>query len=498
MTEQVPVIIVGGGLTGLSAALFLGQHGIKSLVVERHRSTANHPKARGFNARTMELFRNAGLERRVLAGGADLKENRDIVLCETLAQVPFQRVDKPRNDAAVSRVSPAQECLCPQDVLEPILLDAARELGADIRFNSELLDFDQDAAGVTATIDGQQVRADYLIACDGARSPIRQQLGIGMSRGAETFFSVGISFIADLADTVVDPYILAYVTHPGARGVMLPINNHDRWVFHLRFDPAAGESVDDFTEEHCERLIRAATGRPNLDIRLTDVAEWETTCALADRYRAGRTFIAGDAAHIIPPAGALGANTGIQDAHNLAWKLAFVVKGLAGPALLDTYEAERHPVGRLTVDQALLRWYSSERPSADADFLDDVAIMFGVRYSSSAVHNLGSTTQSSRPEPDGTPGTRAPHVWLGDNMSTVDLFGPEFTLMHESDQWVDAATRIDTPINLCQVHGFDDTALLVRPDGYVAWRGRAPALLPAVLSEVLGLPSESRLSRFPA
>jgi putative polyketide hydroxylase len=204
MPHDVPVLILGGGLTGLSAALFLGQQGIRPLVVERHQSTATHPKARGFNARTMELFRNAGLKPQVLAAGADLAENHDILVCQTLTHGPFQRIKKSRNDTAVSRVSPEQECLCPQDLLEPILLDAARKLGANLRFGSALQDFEQDSSCVTAVVDGSRIRAQYLIACDGARSSVRQRLGIGMSADTETVFSVAIAFTADLADLIPD------------------------------------------------------------------------------------------------------------------------------------------------------------------------------------------------------------------------------------------------------------------------------------------------------
>lgn len=482
MTD-VPVLIVGGGLTGLSAALFLGTFGIRSLVVERRQSTTTHPKARGLNARTMELFRGIGLERRVLTGGADLSENSDILVCRTLADPPLDRVVKSRNDLETSRVSPSQECLCPQDILEPILVDAARRRGAVVDFQSELQHFDQDGDGVTATIDGHLVHADYLVACDGAGSGIRDRLGITMRGDAPTFHSLGIAFSADLAGVVSPPFILAYITHPDASGVLLPINNRDRWIFHVRFDPARGESAADFTADRCNRLIRTATGRPDLRIELTQVREWTTTCAIADRYRENRIFIAGDAAHLFPPAGALGANTAIQDVHNLAWKLAFVLKGLAGASLLDTYEAERLSIGQMTMEQALLRWHSMER-GTDPGFLDDLEIMFGSRYISRAVLNSGPL-YPSQDGLDRTPGTRAPHIWLNDGSSTLDLFGPEFTVLYGRGEWAAAARGLKQPVKACHVDVRTNVALLIRPDGYVAWRGEDPSQLATVLAEIL-------------
>jgi putative polyketide hydroxylase len=186
----------------------------------------------------------------------------------------------------------------------------------------------------------------------------------------------------------------------------------------------------------------------------------------------------------MPPAGALGANTAIQDAHNLAWKLAFVLHGLAGPALLDTYEAERRPVGKMALDQAMLRWHTRERHSGDENFVDDLTLMFGGQYVSRAVSNQQPVCRPKAMQ-DGTPGTRAPHVWLDDGTSTLDVYGPGFTLLHNDTRWVTTAATLQTPVTSCRVDQLGRQALLVRPDGYVAWRGDSHAHLPVVLAEIL-------------
>ncbi|TCO65909.1 FAD-dependent monooxygenase [Actinocrispum wychmicini] len=464
------VLVAGGGLVGLSTAVFLGQHGVRTTVVERHATTSIHPKARGFTPRTMELFRGAGFADEVREAGAALKDNHDLVVYETLDKPPLRRIMETTDNEPILRVSPDSHCACPQDALEPILLAAARELGADIRFGTEFQSFTQDHDGVTAIVDGATIRADYLVACDGSRSSIRERLGIDMVGDAPTMSSVGISFEAELD---LDHFILAWTTHPDGAGILLPIDNRRRWVFHVEL--TGSRTPADFTDEYCTRLIRVATGQPDLDVKLVSVAPWETTSAVAAKYRAGRVFLAGDAAHLIPPAGAFGANTGIQDAHNLAWKLAYVLNGMAGPALLDTYEAERRPVAEMTTDQAMRRWqtWMNHNPMP---FAEDLAVMYGTQYVSSAVDHPGP----ARPlelNLDGTPGTRVPHAWLPDGRSTLDLVGPDFALLHDG-------TWPAGPVRSHQVD-LGPGAMLVRPDGYVAWRSTEPTDVDPIMAKLL-------------
>jgi hypothetical protein len=302
-----------------------------------------------------------------------------------------------------------------------------------------------------------------------------------------------------------------------------------RWVFGTGYAPQFGETLADFPPERCVELVRAAAGLPNAAVAFrpqipgTDVTTlgFAIGAQVAQQYQAVRVFLAGDAAHIMPPAGGFGANTGIQDAHNLAWKLAAVLRGEAAPTLLDTYEAERRPVGLFTMGQALARWGARVGDGAGDDGerpLDYAAVAFGYRYRSAAV--IGPPADD-RPayaaaELRGQPGARAPHVWLelnGERISTIDLFGRGFVLLAGAAgaDWVDAARsvtgaelwpyRIGEGGDLADPMGrwaaaygvAADGAVLARPDGFVAWRAEhgvddPAAVLANAIAALLGRP----------
>ncbi|MGO4426331.1 FAD-dependent monooxygenase, partial [Streptomyces sp. MCAF7] len=240
---------------------------------------------------------------------------------------------------AMRGLSPSGWCLCSQNDLEPVLLRTAQELGGELRFSTELISFEQDADGVTAVVQHREsgrtsvVRADYLIAADGPRSSVRRRLGIGQTGRGELFHNVSITFRAKrLADVVGDRrFIACYLTNPAADGALLPVDNAEQWVFHAPWHPETGEALEDFTDERCAEHIRKATGVLDMEVEITGKAPWHAAERVAERYRDGRIFLAGDSAHEMSPTGAFGSNTGIQDAHNLAWKLAAVLGGWAGP-----------------------------------------------------------------------------------------------------------------------------------------------------------------------
>ncbi|SCF68797.1 putative polyketide hydroxylase [Streptomyces sp. DconLS] len=369
--HRVPVLIVGGSLVGLSTSLFLGRLGVRHTLVERHSGTSHHPRGRGNNVRTMELFRVAGIEPDIKAAASLLADNHGILQTPTLVgeagEWLFKEIDP---GGGLRKFSPTAWNLCSQNDLEPVLLDGARELGGDLRYHHEMESFEQDADGVTAIVRDRStderytVRADYLVAADGPRSPVRRALGIGQSGPGELFANVSVTFRSTrLADVVGDRrFICCYLTHPDADGALLPVDNKERWVFHAPWHPELGESLDEFTEERLQRHIARAVGVPDLDVRITGMASWRAAERVADSYAQGRVFLAGDSAHEMSPTGAFGSNTGIQDAHNLAWKLAAVLDGWAGPALLDSYGAERRPVAVATSARASARSVEHSHP----------------------------------------------------------------------------------------------------------------------------------------
>ena len=530
-TDRVPVLVVGGSLVGLSASLFLGRLGVRHLLVERHAGTSMHPRGRGNNVRTMELFRTAGAEEAIREAASVLGDNHGILQAESFTggkqEWLFREIDP---GGALARFSPSGWCLCSQNDLEPVLLRQARELGGDVRFGTELVSFEQDADGVSAVLRTRDtgatrtVRADYLVAADGPRSPVREQLGIGQTGPGDLFHNVSVTFRAKRLAAFVggQRFIACYLTNPAAEGALLPVDNAENWVFHAPWSPQTGEELEDFTDERCVAHIQAATGVEDLEIEITGKAPWHAAQRVADRYRGGRVFLAGDSAHEMSPTGAFGSNTGIQDAHNLAWKLAAVLGGWAGPGLLDTYEAERRPVAEATSARATARSAEHSHPGyaaapGAAPQGNVLAVALGYRYPSGAVAGADpeQPVVPERFEASGEPGSRAPHMWLRrgtDRLSTLDLYENSPVLLTDDtsggDAWQAAARRVaermpvplechrvgpsgdlvpDSDAGWAAVHGTSEGgAVLVRPDGFVAWRGQAPPQDPErVLGDVL-------------
>jgi putative polyketide hydroxylase len=533
--HRVPVLIVGGSLVGLSTSLFLGRLGVRHLLVERHSGTSIHPRGRGNNVRTMELFRVAGIEPDIKTAASLLADNHGILQTPTLVgdagEWLFKEIDP---GGGLRKFSPTAWCLCSQNDLEPVLLHNARELGGDLRYHHEMESFEQDPEGVTAVVHDRTtgrrytVRANYLVAADGPRSPVRRALGIGQSGPGDLFANVSVTFRStQLAEVVGDRrFICCYLTHPDADGALLPVDNKEHWVFHAPWHPERGESLDEFTEERLQRHIAQAVGVPGLDVHITGMASWRAAERVADHYSAGRVFLAGDSAHEMSPTGAFGSNTGIQDAHNLAWKLAAVLDGWAAPALLDTYDTERRPVALATSARASARSVEHSHPGfAPAPGVGGAKrggilnVVLGYHYPSGAVLGTDPTAPVVPDHLDltGRPGTRAPHLWLrqaGRRLSTLDLYERSLVLLTDAPDdagWHDAARRIaatdgvrldayrigpgaDADLGYdgdghdwARLHGVTaDGAVLVRPDGFVAWRASHAAPDPvAVLREVV-------------
>ena len=516
--ERTSVLIVGGGLVGLSAALFLRYHGVDCVLVERREKASVLPRSRGVHTRTVEMFRQIGIEdqvqevaRSALKAGAFGGARSGATMAD--AEPLTMAMVRPGGDP-----SPSNFCFCPQVLLEPLLAELARERGARLRFGATVDGLEIGPDVVTATIGGEQIRADYVIAADGAGSPIRERLGIGGWTLPPTHHYVNVFVRADLTELVADgrTFSQCEFANEAVRGLILSKNNTDEWSFHLEYDPAT-QTLADFPPERCVELVRAAVGRPDVHVQVSAVSTWDTGVLVADEYRRGRILLAGDAVHRHAPWGGFGANTGIADVHNLAWKLAAVLAGRSGPDLLDTYGQERRPRALLAANQARLRTdFHARYGIATADNQHDLArqvdlgaIMTRYRYVSAAAPDDGSQGEWVE-QLLGQVGTRLPHVWITNGAvqaSTLDFCGPGFTVLGGPDArgLGDAATRAGAetgfPVTAFRIGpdgdciGVDqdwaranslrpDEALLVRPDGHIAAKlssGSGPAELTSLL-----------------
>jgi 2-polyprenyl-6-methoxyphenol hydroxylase-like FAD-dependent oxidoreductase len=512
-----PVVIAGGGLIGLSTAMFLAQQGVASLVVERLCGGSPLPRAAHFHLRTLELFRLAGIEEEVKRRSEDdfLPEGA-IIAMDHLSGRKLADIIGSLN-AGVEALSPCRRLFISQPSLEPILRRRASEAGAQVLEGHVIVSASQDADGITAiakhvdTGAVRELRGQYLIGADGAHSTIRELLGIPLDGRGVFSNSVTIYFTADLSPQLGGkPLSVIYINNSMFGGFMrmnkdcqsgfIGVNR----VGDPNTDPDAANAAKDVGQERLIEIVRAAAGVPDLPVRIDGVARWRATSDVAQRFAHGRMFLAGDAAHLMPPNGGFGGNTGIHDAHNLAWKIAYVIKGLAGPELLDTYDLERRPIAKFTVEQAYTRYVTRTAPYLGAtDFqplADDFNIELGHVYGSPAIiaEQDGNAVHADPHGTRGRPGTRAPHLWLmhrGKSVSTLDLFGTGFVLLAgpAGGGWCAAATAAaqrfpglpllahliggpdfgDPGGEFAQAYGLTpEGAVLVRPDGFVAWRAK--------------------------
>lgn len=527
---EVPVLVVGGSLVGLATSMFLAHQGVQCLSVEKHRGTAIHPRAGYFQLRTMELMRIAGIEERVIAAAHALYDpNGGLNAVETLAGREIANYI-PDINQGVDDLTHARRLFMPQQVLEPIIKARAEALGAKFRYASELTHFVQDEHAVNATfrdIDSgaeHRIRARYMVACDGNRSPIRERLGIAMQGHPVMSHSITIYFRADCSRALRGRNLgVIYVNNPKVRG-FFRLEKTGLGGFLVIFTvgdisaPGARNVAAGINETSAAQLVRDAVGDDALEVDVQDIHKWTAVCHAADRFCEGRVFIAGDAAHTMTPTGGFGGNTGVQDAHNIAWKLAHVLDGRAGPRLLDTYDDERQPAGRQAIEQAYQRYVTRSDPDIGMEGvhkqIPDTHVEFN-RYRSAAVIPEPGFVDDGKPDIDprrsfALPGTRAPHVELrrdGSVISSLDLYGQGFVLVtgYAGEAWRDAAVRSahdtgipidvhvvsapgeggaleDLPVHRQKIsspfsqpfptaYGIEPSgAVLVRPDGYVGWR----------------------------
>lgn len=534
------VVVVGGGPVGMSAALCLARLGVASTVVERRTTPSRHPKARGVRLRTMELFRQWGLEP-ALRSGALPAEARRFIYCDSLAGAELAR--SPSIGVAEAPFSPTTSVRVAQDGVEAALrASIANEPLISLRTGTEVIDLDQDDEGVTLTAEpadttraGQDrarltLRARYVIAADGVGSTLRRLLGVAMSGQPVLAYWQSIYWHGDIDRWAGERPCIQFFTgartgHPAS---VASVDGRRRWVTMVTLPPGQ-KGPEPLSGPAAIDVVRRAVGEPHLAVEVLDVATWRLSATVADTWTVGRVFLAGDAAHSFPPTGGFGMNTGVQDVHNLAWKLALVLTGRAGRGLLTTYQDERQPIAKTNADwsvangsrvreinQALAEGDSRRVTELLADQREHVLALeqdLGFTYRSTAVPGRSGEPPPTSPG-DFTPaviaGRRAPHAWLiapgGRRTSTIDLFQRSFVLLtgSNSSAWRAAAWAATGPalpeVEVVSV-GEDlqpDAAfealyrlpeqgpVLVRPDGFVAARlPKAPTDEVAALTSVL-------------
>jgi 2,4-dichlorophenol 6-monooxygenase len=508
-TVQTDVLIVGSGPAGGSAALFLSALGIPNIMITKYRWTANTPRAHITNQRTMEIFRDLGIEEQVLADATPHELIGDTVFCTSIAGEEIGRIrtwgTHPAREADYRLASPSLTCDIPQTYLEPILVKNATVRGTQTRFSTEYLSHQQDADGVDVkardrvTGSVYTIRAKYLIGADGARSMVAADIGLPMEGQMDIAGSMNITFKADISAYVSHrPSVLYWVIQPGSNvggigaGLVRMVRPWNEWLIVWGYDISQPAPV--VGTEAATQIVRSLLGMPDLKVEITGTSLWGNNEMYATHLQSGRVFCAGDAIHRHPPSNGLGSNTSVQDSYNLAWKLAAVLRGQAGPELLDTYSAERAPVAR----QIVLRANQSSREfvqffdvlgltgvTTEAEMIEQIeerkastprgaakraalveamelknyefnahGVELGQFYDSAAIVSDGS----ARPEPardpelyyqpSTVPGSRLPHAWVGGRagkVSTLDLAPfSRFTLITgiSGEAWADAADKV--------------------------------------------------------
>jgi 2-polyprenyl-6-methoxyphenol hydroxylase-like FAD-dependent oxidoreductase len=511
-TDEAPVLIVGGGMVGLCAAAFLAQRGIRSISIERLKESSPLPRAAFFHMRTIEMFRSLGIEQEVRErSSVDFVPEGAIVAMDKVSGRKLADI-MPSLNEGVETLSPCRRLYLNQPNLEPVLRARAREAGATIVQGAEVTGVSQDAQGITVTMKdidtgaSRELRGKYLIAADGGHSKVRDLLGISYEGRGAFSNSLTIYFKADLSPWLGDKaWSIIYINNPQLGGFfrMNRAANAGFLAINTVGDPkadsqAAANASADMSERRLIELVRAGAGVADLPVTIDGCTRWRATAHVAQRFQEGRIFIAGDAAHLMPPNGGFGGNTGIHDAHNLAWKIELALRGHAHPRLLDTYVSERKPVAAFTVEQAFARYVARTAPWLQAEHqpeavVHDFDIELGYLYGCDEVHANPRETRAK-------PGSRFPHIWLtraqGERVSTIDLTG-RFLLLAGKDgrAWAQAAVAAAAEFNKLPLDAFvvgsdlgdpDGTfattcdissagAVLVRPDGFVAWRSAGAA-----------------------
>lgn len=540
------VLIVGAGPTGTMTALLLERLGVDTLLVERRPGHQRAPAAHVVNARTLEICRSAGVDMQALQGAARDPADAGFAYWVTklggrsLGRLPFERQGPEQLE-----LTPTPLRNLSQNRFEPILLEALEKQARKTPlWQHEWVSSVQDGRAVRSRIRElesgaeREVASHVLVAADGAGSRVRKSLGIDVLGPERIQSFVMVHFRAALRGLPeIPPGVLFFVCDPASGGGAFVVHDLDREAVYMHpFDPDT-ESLEDYDEVRCRRLVREALADPGLAFAVETIGSWAMTAQVAERYRDGRIFLAGDAAHRFPPTGGLGLNSGVQDAHNLAWKLAAVLGGWAPDTLLDSYESERRPVAQANADQSLrnaLRLFEvplalgvhdfsdasrvrmaetladaaglarvEEAIAGQAEHFDMPGLQLGFCYGEGALvrDEADPAVGPGDPRtftPSAAPGSRLPHVWLRDGASLLDWVPADRFLLlagPEGGGWIEAAEALEgariearrlAPDAVPGLERWLETAgmgsggaLLVRPDQHVAWRARDAAAEPA-------------------
>lgn len=514
---ETPVLIAGGGPVGLTMAIELGWRGIGCVLVDEGDGELVHPRTGLIAIRTMEMLRRYGLAQRMRACGFPDDYALSMVFCTALNGLLLERAPYPSMRAAPTPAqTPEKKQRCPQIWMQPILADAVRgNPRADLRLGHRLESFEDSGANVVAQVINRAnhtrltIRAQYLIGCDGAASGVRERLGIATS-GRALGYSVNILFRAPgltRQHRMGEAERYLFVGPEGTWGNVTVIDGDALW----RLTVLGSEQKLDLASFDARAWVRRALGSDAIDFEVLSVAPWRRSEMLAERFSAGRVMLAGDACHSMSPTGGMGMNTGMQEVFDLGWKLEAALAGWAGPHLLPSYSAERLPVARRNIGFSTQN-YQAWRDTPDARAVCDdspagaavrallgtrlrestrvewesTGLQIGYRYDASPICVPDGTPAPaddySHYEPTTRPGARAPHAWLANGRSTLDLFGRGFVLLRfnggaDGGGLRDAFAQRRVPLTEQRLDEpaiaslYERAMVLVRPDGHVAWRG---------------------------
>ncbi len=533
---RIPVLIAGAGPVGLALAIELAYRDIRCLVVEQTDGSVDFPTTNLANTRTCEHLRRWGIADRMrFDSGYPTDYPRNYLFVTRMDGYEIARFDHPANGDPASRspYSPEGRLWISKPYFDPVLHAHANSLSqVEIRYETSFESFQQSAPSVIAEIldkktgQTETIEADYLVGCDGGRSNIRRALDIKYQGVFSQGMNVAVLFRSPLLEHIKHgPAVQYQIINSQINGAIAAVDGKELWRLNVRnVNHEQLEALD------AAQKLRYALGE-NIPFELLAVRPWTGHCVVAERYQDGRVFLAGDAAHLNWPAGGFGMNTGVGDAVDIGWKLAAVLHGWGGAHLLDSYTAERKPIAMINVNEAAEMRASFDTQTPFSPKIDEdsdegnqlrekarVAIMrtrakefqhdsagieLGYRYENSPIC-VGDGTAAPELDhglyvPSTWPGARAPHVWLQDGRSTLDLYGRGFTLLNLSDAITDtntiteAAHRVGLPFKVVELNEpkvrqvYQRDFVLVRPDGHVAWRGNElPASASKVIDQVRG------------